>query len=349
MDIPASDTTEFTTPLSPRPTLEPNTYFTTFLGIFVAFSTLLTSQAAIQSIGAWLGMSQYASWMLSSSVHKIISIAVLLGIVIFVERRSIRSVGLVPLTRSDVGLGLGLFAVIVLVSAGFTALLHKMFPGFTSGIASEQLKRLHSVPTAFFLFDIFLNGFFEEIAGRGYAIDRLRALTGSLLLASSLALFLDLAMHVPFWGWKYPILILPAQTLFVLMYIWRRISACIIAHIAVDALYVVMSVWGITALSHYAGKDLHAALASQAFYRDDYKGAIAEYSKALQQHPADAKLLSYRAEAEYQDSELGAALQDLDESYPPRPGERRCVRRARDGVLWDRLVRAGTDRCDSGR
>ena len=314
MESSASDRIEFTTPASRPPTFEASPYFTTFLGLFVAFSTLLTSQAAIMSIGTWLGLSPYASWMLSSSVHKVIIIAVLLGIVVFIERRSIRSVGLVPLTRFDVALGLALFVIVVIVSAGYTALLHKIFPTFTSGIAAEQLKRLHDVPTAFFLLDIFVNGFFEEISQRGYAIDRLQALSGSLLLASAIALVLDLAAHVPFWGWKYTILIFPAQTLFVLMYIWRRnISACIIAHIAVDAVYVVMSVWGMGALSHFAGKDLHAALASQAFYRDDYKGAIAEYSKALQQHPGDTNLLTYRAEAEYEDSELGAAIVDLDE------------------------------------
>ena len=316
MESSASDTIEFAAPQSQAP----NFYFTTFLGLFVAFSTLLTSQAAIQALGARFGMSPYASWMLSSSVHKSISIALLLGIVVFVERRPIRSVGLVPLTRFDVGLGVGLFVIIVIVSAGYTALLHKIFPTFTSGIATEQLKRLHNVPTAFFLFDIFLNGFFEEIGARGYAIDRLRTLTGSLLVASAIALALDLGLHIPFWGWKYAILIFPAQAMFVLMYLWRgNISACIIAHIAVDALYVVMSVWGIGALSHFAGKDIHASLASQAFYSDDYKTAIAEFSKALQQHPADTKLLSYRAAAEYANDELGAAIVDLDEVIRREP------------------------------
>ena len=310
MESSASDTIEFAAPQSQAP----NFYFTTFLGFFVAFSTLLTSQAAIMSLGTRLGLSPYASWMLSSSVHKSISIAVLLGIVVFVERRPLRSVGLVPLTRLDVGLGLGLFVIIVIVSAGYTALLHKTFPGFTSGVATEQLKRLQNVPVAFFLFDIFLNGFFEEIGARGYAINRLQALTGSLLIASTIALVLDLGLHVPFWGWKYAILILPAQTMFVLMYIWRRnISACIIAHILVDALYVVFSVWGMTALSHFVGKDVHAALASQAYYSDDYKGAIAEYSKALRQHPAETKLLGYRATAEYWNGDITAAFQDLDE------------------------------------
>ena len=98
----------------------------------------------------------------------------LLGIVIFIERRPIRSVGLVRLTLSDLGLGLGLFVVIVIVSLGFNALLHKASPSFTSGVASEQLTRLRQVPAAFFLFEIVVNAFFEEIAARGYAIDRLR-------------------------------------------------------------------------------------------------------------------------------------------------------------------------------
>jgi len=258
-------------------------------------------------------MSPYASWMLASSLDKIICIAMLLGIVVFVERRSIRSVGLVPLTLSDLGLGLGLFVVIVIVGGVFNALLYKTSPSFTSGVVSEQLSRLHNVPAAFFLFEIVVNGCIEEIAARGYAIDRLRTATGSLLLASVIALFLDLAIHIPFWGWKYPILIFPAQALLVLMYIWRRnINACIIAHILVDS-GILFSVVIIAALSHFGGTNIHAALASQAYYRDDYQGAVAEYSKALQQHPADTKLLSYRATAEYRNGDITAAFQDLDE------------------------------------
>ena len=313
MESSVSDTVEFAALPARPPILEPNLYFTTLLGIFVTFGTFLTSRASLQSLGAWVGMSPYASWMLASSLDKIVCIAMLLGIVIFVERRSIRSVGLVRPTLSDLGLGLGLFVVIVVVTAGFNALLYRTSPGFTSGVVSDQLTKLHNVPAAFFLFEIVVNGFFEEIAARGYAIDRLRVATGSLLLASAIALFLDLAIHVPFWGWKYPILIFPAQASLVLMYIWRRnISACIIAHILVDS-GMILSVVIIAALSHFGGKNIHAALASYAYYGDDYKGAVAEYSKALQQHPADTKLLSYRAEAEYWNGETTAAFQDLDE------------------------------------
>ena len=277
------------------------------------FGTFLSSRASLQPIGAWLGMSPYASWMLTSSVDKIICIAMLLGIVIFIERRSIRSVGLVPLTLKDVGLGLGLFLTIVIVGGFFNALLDNMFPSFVSGVGDRQLRTLHNVPLAFFIFEAIVNGFFEEIAARGYAIERLQAATGSLLLASAIALFLDLVTHIPFWGWKYPILIFPAQALLVLMYIWRRnISACIIAHILVDSTYM-LGIGAMAALSLFGGKNIHSALASQAYYSDDYQGAIAEYSKALQQHPGDTKLLSYRATAEYWNDDITAAFQDLDE------------------------------------
>ena len=318
MESSASDPIEPASPSRP-PILEPNLYFTTLLGLFVVFGTFLSSRASLLPIGAWLGMSPYASWMLTSSLDKIICIAMLLGIVIFIERRPIRSVGLVRLTLSDLGLGLGLFVVIVIVSLGFNALLHKASPSFTSGVASEQLTRLRQVPAAFFLFEIVVNAFFEEIAARGYAIDRLRTATGSLLLASVIALFLDLAIHIPFWGWKYPILIFPAQALLVLMYIWRRnISACIIAHILVDS-GLILGVMIIAGLSHFGGKNIHAVLASQAYYSDDYQGAIEEYSKALQQHPADTKLLSYRATAEYWNGDTTAAFQDLDEIIRREP------------------------------
>jgi tetratricopeptide (TPR) repeat protein len=315
MESSASDTIELTTPPSRPPALEPNAYFTTLLGLFIAFSTFLVGRTALQSLGEWIGLSQYAAWAFSSSADKIIYTAMLLGIVIFVERRPIRSVGLVPLTRLDFGLGLALFAAVVVVSAGYNALLYKMFPGFNTDVAAGQFARMSSIPIAFFLFEVFVNGFFEEIAARGYAIERLQAATGSIVLASVIALALDLAIHVPFWGWKYPILIFPSQTLFVLMYLWRRnISACIVAHIAVDGMYAIISAGGIAAImSVIGGGNSHSMLASRAFARNDYKGAIAEFSKALQKNPADMKLLLFRAVAENQDRDFGAALEDLDE------------------------------------
>lgn len=314
MEPSVSDTIEITTPLSRPPILQPNLYFTTLLGLFVVFSSYLFGREAFESLGEWIGMSSYTSWMLSVSVDKIICTAMLLGIVIFVERRPLQSVGLVPLTRLDFVLGVALFAAIIVVSAGFNTVLYKLFPGFVTAVGSEPTQMLESGPVALVLFEVFANGFFEEIAARGYAIDRLQAATGSLLLASVIALVLDLAVHVPFWGWKYPIVILPAQTLFVLMYIWlRNISACIVAHIAINAVDPMIRVGGIIALSLFGGENLHAVLASQAFHRNDYEGAIAEYSTALQQNHADGKLLLYRAEAESRDRDFGAALQDLDE------------------------------------
>jgi len=315
MESSASDTIELTTPPPRPPAVEPNPYFTTFLGLFIAFSTFLFGRTAFQSLGESIGLSPYAAWAFSSSADKIIYTAMLLGIVIFVERRPIRSVGLVALTRSDFGLGLALFALVVAVSAGYDALLYRVFPGFVTDVAAGQFTTMSSVPIAFFLFEVFVNGFFEEIAARGYAIDRLQAATGSIVLASAIALVLDLVIHVPFWGWKYPILIFPSQTLFVLMYLWRRnISACIVAHIAVDGMYAIISVGGTAAImSVFGGGNSHAVLASRAFAREDYKTAIAEYSKALEQRPTDAKLLSYRAGAESQDRDFAAALEDLDE------------------------------------
>jgi hypothetical protein len=144
MDIPASDTIEFTAALSQRPALEPNINFTTFLGIFIAFSAFLLGRGTLQPLCEWIGLSQYACWALTSSADKIIYATVLLGMVVFVERRSIRSVGLVPLTRSDLGLGLALFAAIVIVGIGFSLLVHLMFPGFIAGVASEAALSRYS-------------------------------------------------------------------------------------------------------------------------------------------------------------------------------------------------------------
>ena len=78
-----------------------------------------------------------------------------------------------------------------------------------------------------------------------------------------MALALDLAEHIPYWGWRYAIEIAPMQLLFVLMYLWRKdIMACIIGHFLTDALpfMIPLAMAGAVSLSGYG--NMHEMLAS---------------------------------------------------------------------------------------
>jgi len=74
------------------------------------------------------------------------------------------------------------------------------------------------------------NSFAEEV-GRGYAIERLAEVTGSLYAAGFLALLFSLGLHVQSGGVDSIFAYLPGQLSFVLLYLWRRNTlACVISH-----------------------------------------------------------------------------------------------------------------------
>jgi len=76
----------------------------------------------------------------------------------------------------------------------------------------------------------------EEILFRGYAIERLQELTGSILSAAVISWLAFTAMHINSWGVVF--LIYPGfhGVILTLLYVWRRnLSSNIIAHWVVDA------------------------------------------------------------------------------------------------------------------
>ena len=153
------------------------------------------------------------------------------------------------------------------------------------------------VPAGLGLFVAAAAGISEEIAARGFAIDRLRIVTGRLGLAAAVALALDLAEHIPYWGWRYAIEIAPMQLLFVLMYLWRKdIMACIIGHFLTDALpfIIPLAIAGVVSLSGYG--NMHEMQAARDYQQGDNAGAIAEYTLALKSKPNDHAVVEMSCE-----------------------------------------------------
>ena len=243
-------------PITPdKPTRPASIYFTTFLGLAVGFSILLKPLGTLlNSLLESTGMSQYGCWSLINIAYQLIATAVILGIVVGIERKPLSSVGLRRPTLSDVGLGLALFVAVEIAGAVFRVLLLFFFPNSMLNVANCQLNSFMRVPAGLGLFVAAAAGISEEIAARGFAIDRLRIVTGRLGLAAAVALALDLAEHIPYWGWRYAIEIAPMQLLFVLMYLWRKdIMACIIGHFLTDALpfMIPLAMAGVVSLAGY--------------------------------------------------------------------------------------------------
>lgn len=147
METGALRTPDLTIPTD-RPTRPASIYFTTFLGLVAGFWSLLgLLPHLLNSLVEWAGISPYGLWSLNVVTYQLVGTAVILGIVVALERKPLSSVGLRKPTLSDLGLGLALF-VAVLVVEGLTRLpLWFFFPGSTD-IATHQLNSLARVPVA---------------------------------------------------------------------------------------------------------------------------------------------------------------------------------------------------------
>ncbi len=223
-------------------------------------------------------------------------------------------------TLSDVGLGLALFVAVEIAGAVLRLLLLYFFPNSMMNVANCQLSSFSRVPAGLGLFVAAAAGISEEIAARGFAIDRLRIVTGRLGLAAAVALALDLAEHIPYWGWRYAIEIAPMQLLFVLMYLWRKdIMACIIGHFLTDALpfMIPLAMAGVVSFSGYG--NMHETLAERDYWSGDNAGAIAEYTRALESKPNDPQLLKYRSYVETENRDYVAAIGDLNKALSLNP------------------------------
>lgn len=321
MEIGTQDAPFASTTPHDIPTRPPSIYFTTFLGLAAGFFVLLEPLGNMLN-GAlqWTGMSQYGCWSLINVVDQLLASVVIIGIVLSIERKPLSSIGLRKPTFTDLGLGLALFAAVVIAGEGFQLILRVLFPHSMSNVANCQLNSFMRVPAGLGVLVAASAGFSEEVAARGFAIDRLRIVTGRLAVAAALALAVDLGAHIPFWGWRYAIEIAPMQLLFVLMYLWRRdIMACMIGHFLTDALppLTPIAMTGVFSLLGYGG--VHQALAYRDFMRGDNTAAIVEYTRALQLQPNDPELLKDRASVEEWNRDYIAAIADFNKRIAQDP------------------------------
>jgi len=79
------------------------------------------------------------------------------------------------------------------------------------------------------------NGIAEEIGARGYVMERILSATCSPVLAVSVSGVGSALIHIPGWGTHYALAVLPGETIFALLYLFRRnIWVCAAAHFFAD-------------------------------------------------------------------------------------------------------------------
>jgi membrane protease YdiL (CAAX protease family) len=166
----------------------------------------------------------------------LLAFVVLVAVVVVI---AIRGEGL---RGSDVGFGrvswrtplwatvLTVFFVVVFGPVAVWTLARLGFGSFAQGQST-----LAGLPTWYIVVAIVVVAASEEWLARGYAIERLEALTGSAWIAGAVSLFAFGLAHLPIWGLGASLTTLVSGAIFTALYIWRRdVVFLMLAHVATD-------------------------------------------------------------------------------------------------------------------
>jgi len=157
--------------------------------------------------------------------------ALVVLIVVRFEHLPLRSIGLQKATWSTLATAALLIVFAFVLQPRLTAPLVKLWgaSGRDAGVAM-----IASWPAWFRLFVAVTSGIVEETLYRGYAVERLIAVTGRTWLGAALAMLAFGVAHIPAWGAGFALTNdLAAGIVLVLVYIWRRdLIANILAHTA---------------------------------------------------------------------------------------------------------------------
>ena len=204
------------------------------VGLFVSlFGASLLGQL---DLPRWVDATATRSF-LANSLSTWLLVALVLAIVLYWEERRLTSIGLRAPTRREtaVGLGAGLLGVVLgLLSTGIAVVaLQLEQPETLSALSRLSLPvQLVIVVTAVVT---------EEILWRGYPIERLAEVTGSVWIGASVSGVVFLAVHFPAWGLVGAIPQAVFTVVIVGSYVWsRNVVACMLTHGVINVVMILV-------------------------------------------------------------------------------------------------------------
>lgn len=179
------------------------------------------------------GLSWISAWECIGLISKLMVIIVLPLIVVYWERRSLRSIGVRALSTRDFLAAIGIFLAYLQVSPRLIWMADKV------PVIAVQLTlggtMYASLPGWLNWSGLLANGIAEEVGFRGYAIERIEELTGSRLFGASVPFVVNVLVHAPVWGLYGMLVKAPILLLLVALYLWRRsLPASVLAHVLID-------------------------------------------------------------------------------------------------------------------
>ena len=274
-------------------------------------------------------------------VAGLVGLAILLAIITRWERLPLGSVGIRSVRTTDVLIGVAASIAILVLNSLVGIVYHVVFVGGpfhllgVAEVAPRQSALFFGMPPLMMLLAATVAGCVEELADRGYFIERLKMLTGSTALAALAAWILPSALHIAFWGRNYLFVIAPMEAALVALYLWRRrLLPCVIAHVLVDGFVALALIFAPLFPGAPTTDDLQGIL---FFLLGRQQQAIAHFDASLALDPKDTTALVWRSNSYWNIHETKRAMDDLDrviQIYPEK-AELYDLRAARESALND--------------
>jgi membrane protease YdiL (CAAX protease family) len=195
------------------------------------FGLLFVCVVALTPWGGWLPDHSLMSKVINEALWWCVG-AALLAWVLFVEHLPLASIGIRKTTGGTVVRGLGA-AALMLASVMLSYAV--IFPLIGASLNERAVASITHTPIWLQSATMIRAGVVEEILFRGYAIERLRSLSGSTWLAAVASGALFIAAHVASWELAQLIVVGFGTLILTLLYVWKRdLVSNMIAHGTTD-------------------------------------------------------------------------------------------------------------------
>ncbi|HEU5312702.1 MAG TPA: type II CAAX endopeptidase family protein [Candidatus Udaeobacter sp.] len=199
--------------------------FTTVIGLFFWLAAVLLP------IGTWSRQLFGPLW--GSEVLWLGLIVAVYAYVLFVERRSLSSIGFRRLRWLDIVLGV---VTSFLMVVGIILIWNVLFPLLHLKMNVSEMASILNTPFWYRFLTVTRAAVAEETLFRGYGIERISEWSGSRILAGVITWAAFTYAHLRGWGWAHLLVAGFAGLLLTVLFVWRRnLWANILAHWLTDA------------------------------------------------------------------------------------------------------------------
>jgi membrane protease YdiL (CAAX protease family) len=175
--------------------------------------------------------------------------AIVLGIALLWERRTLSSIGLGRIRFSSLGFAAAALAVMIGIGFGSTVVISRVL--HLTNHADAQAAALVGGSVVYALCLSVRAGVVEELFYRGLGTEQLSVFTGRRWLSALIAAAVFTLMHALHFDWVQLIPIALVAIVLAVLYLWRHdLWANIIAHIAIDGMGLVSLAVQAHKLSH---------------------------------------------------------------------------------------------------